>query len=317
MKLSQVIENYIDFKRSIGMRFESEAIRLRAFGKVVGDAEATDVIDEGTVLRYLNGSNQSTRSWHHRFGALKGFYEFAVSRGYASKSPLPSVIPKRLPRYVPYIYTPDEIREMLAKCTEISRHYHTKLQAETLRTLVILLWGTGLRIGEAFRLRLSDVDLQAGVLTILETKFFKSRIVPMDPRLTGELYSYLKVRKRKPCSEGENSSFFALRDGGPLQYSSTQRKFRKLCECAGVRRSDGASYQPRIHDLRHSFAFHRLVSWYRKGADVQRLLPHLSTYLGHADLSSTQWYLTITPELLQEACRRFAGYAGMEVSDDA
>ncbi len=314
MKLAQVVETYIAVKRSMGMRFDTDERRLRGFCKLMGDIDANDA-DEGTVLRFLEGRGRLTVTWHHKFSVLKRFYAFAISRGYIVASPLPPTIPKRPPCFVPYIYSPEEIRNLLVNAPDVCRHGHTKLQADTLRCLLLILWGTGLRLGEAIRLRLSDVDLEAGVLTIHNTKFFKNRIVPMDPKLTPELSSYLAARKRKPCPDGDNSAFLALRDGEPLKFDSTQRKFRKLCERAGVRRTDGANHQPRMHDLRHSFAFHRLVSWYRQGADVQRLLPHLSTYLGHAGLSSTQWYLTITPELLREACLRFACYAGMEVSD--
>ena len=109
--------------------------------------------------------------------------------------------------------------------------------------------------------------------------------------------------------------FFTIRSGARVQQHALEDRFRRICELAGVRRSDGARYQPRLHDLRHTFAVHRLTSWYRQGADVQRLLPQLSVYLGHVYLSSTQVYLSMTPELLQEAGARFEKYARKENDD--
>lgn len=315
MKLAQAVEKYIAFKLSLGMHFLAERNRLRAFCKFVGDVDAKYVIDESMVLRFLEGQGTANLSWHHKFKALKGFYNYAISRGYSTASPLPLFVPKKPPQFVPYIYSVEEIRKLIANTPKVCQHYHTKLEADTFRALLLILWGTGLRLGEALRLRLSDVDLESGVLTIYDTKFFKDRIVPMDPRLTTELSFYAVMRRRKPCRDGEDSVFFSYRNGASLTHSTTERKFRKLCNLTGVRRTGEARYQPRIHDMRHSFALNRLVSWYHQGADVQLLLPHLSTYLGHGSLSATQWYLMITPELLREANLRFESYAELEVSN--
>ena len=114
----------------------------------------------------------------------------------------------------------------------------------------------------------------------------------------------------------EQAPFLTTRAGRRLEHRALQNAFERLRERAGVRRTDGARYQPRLHDLRHTFAVHRLTSWYRQGADVQKLLPVLSVYLGHAHLSSTQAYLSMTPELLQQANRRFERYAGKEAEHD-
>ena len=127
---------------------------------------------------------------------------------------------------------------------------------------------------------------------------------------------YLTRRQQAGHSQLPGAPFFVLRRGTPVSVQIVQQNFRHLCEHAGVRRTDGARYQPRLHDLRHSFAVHRLTSWYQQGADVQTLLPHLSTYLGHVNLVATQVYLTMTPELLQEASRRFEYYAFEEMPHD-
>jgi site-specific recombinase XerD len=123
------------------------------------------------------------------------------------------------------------------------------------------------------------------------------------------LLAYAEKRYHLAHSLNLDSLFFVTRDGERVTLQIAERYFDRLRNSAGVHRNDGARYQPRLHDLRHTFTVHRLVSWYRQGADVQRLLPQLSTYLGHVHVASTQHYLTMTPELLQEASARFELYA--------
>ncbi len=179
----------------------------------------------------------------------------------------------------------------------------------TFRTLLLLLYGTGLRVGEATRLTLADVDLANAVLTIRATKFYKSRLVPVGPQLAAVLDSHVSQRRQAGLVDDRSALLLANQDGTRLASSTVQAAFDTLRRIAGVHRAAGGRMVPRLHDLRHSFAVHRLTSWYRQGADVQRLLPVLSTYLGHADLEGTKVYLSMTPELLEEASLRFARYA--------
>ena len=167
-----------------------------------------------------------------------------------------------------------------------------------------------MRFSEATRLTLADVDLTEGVLTIRATKFYKSRLVPIGPQLAKVLANYMPLRRRGGLAQGE-TSFLA---GEPGRHAARQqhRSGRLRCAAAhrqGPRHGLGGRQVPRLHDLRHSFAVHSLTAWYRQGADVQRLLPVLSTYLGHSDLEGTKVYLSMTPELLQQASLRFARYA--------
>lgn len=127
---------------------------------------------------------------------------------------------------------------------------------------------------------------------------------------------YVTQRRQLPLPAGEASAVFATRTGQALCYDVVNLLFRRVRRRAGIRREAGARYQPRLHDLRHTAAVHRLIAWYRAGADVQRLLPHLATYLGHVDIASTQRYLTMTPELLREASHRFDQYAQPEASHE-
>ena len=178
-----------------------------------------------------------------------------------------------------------------------------------MRTLLLLLYGAGLRVGEARHLRVADVDIAAALLTVHESKFYKSRLLPVGPQLADALHNYANDRVLRPLPQRENSTFLANRDGTPVRKTTAQTAFRHLRIAAGIDHTDKAVQSPCLHSLRHSFAVHRLTAWYREGADVQRLLPALSTYLGHAGLSETQVYLSMTPELLQEASLRFEDFA--------
>lgn len=308
MKLSRLVTEYIVFKQSMGMRFRAESVILKALCRAMGDIDIAQVT-HNSVQDYLTGTGPITTFWHRKFDALSGFYRFALGRGYVSSSPLPTIIPKRPVPFQPYIYTHDQIRRLVEMTDSLGSSRRCQVQPDTFRTLLLLLYGTGLRIGEALSLSLADVDLPARLLTIRNTKFFKTRWVPIGPQITDVLIAYAKTRRQLPHPIRNRSAFFATRRGNGLTRGSTERIFRQLCERAGIRRMDGGRFQPRLHDVRHTFALNRLISWYRQGADVQRLLPFLSTYLGHIDVAATQRYLAMTPELLHEASLRFQRYA--------
>ncbi len=164
-------------------------------------------------------------------------------------------------------------------------------------------------ISEALSLTIADVDLVSGQLEIRETKFYKSRLVPICLQLKDAMARYAQRRREAGHPHSPDAPFFAGRTGHVLKIPTVQQAFCTLRVHAGICRTDGARYQPRLHDLRHAAAVNRLVAWYKAGTDVQKLLPMLSVYLGHVDLSSTQIYLTMTPELLHEASIRFERYA--------
>jgi integrase/recombinase XerD len=209
--------------------------------------------------------------------------------------------------YTPYIYSEAELKRLLAGVPAATGS-RSDIDADTLRTLLLLLYGAGLRRGEARRLKVEDVDVQQSLIHIRGTKFFKTRIVPLSTSLN----TVMKAFVAKHCnrySKGGGSMLFFKRDSTPLTDSAISAAFRRLRTIAGIKRDGGARNQPRIHDLRHSAAVHRVTSWYRCGADLNDLLPKLATYLGHKDLSGTQRYLTMTQELLAEASRRFEAFA--------
>jgi site-specific recombinase XerD len=239
---------------------------------------------------------------------LSGFYKFAISHGYIGASPLPIFVPKLPPQQTPYIYSTDELRQLL-KATEVLQVGHSRHVPAMYRTLLLLLYGSGLRISEALNLTLRDVDLEEKIITVRCTKFFKTRLVPIGPRLAGELTAHIERRSSLPMPNGKVSPLFASRGRRGWCYPRVITMFQHVRSAAGIACPIGEPRPPRLHDLRHTAAVHRVIAWYRAGQDVQRLLPQLATYLGHLDIRSTQRYLQMTPELLQAASQRFAQYA--------
>lgn len=307
MKISEVVSLYVSHKRALGYKFRSEEALLRSFCKTVGNDHIA-TIEEKTVLTFLNGNGPVTLFWAKKHCVLSGLYRFALSRGLAKALPLPRAIPKPTePAFVPYIYSHEELKRLLdaipAACAG-----RALVEEDVLKTLIMLLYGAGLRIGEALALTLNEVDLCQACLRIHNTKFFKSRLVPMGKDLTELLTGYVARCHERHVALAE-TPLFCLHDGSPLSQSSVRNAFRRLRSHAGVLRDGGPRCQPRLHDLRHTAAVHRLISWYRSGADLQELLPKLAIYLGHSDMSSTQRYLTMTPELLRLASLRFEHYA--------
>ena len=308
MKLQQLIEQYISYRKSLGEQQNTNGCTLRSFGRAMGaNINVTDV-SHGQVDEFLAGSGPVTLNWHVKHSVLRNFYRYAVSRGYVVTAPLPSAIPKRPPPFVPYIYPHSELRRLLQTASNYTRS--RSMDPNTIRTILLLLYGAGLRLREAIDLDTSDVDFDNSIITVTQSKFGKTRLLPIGKSLGQALQAYAaKVARPKP-----DGPLFVSRTGNRLIADTLQHNFRVLCELANVRRTDNARYQPRIHDLRHSFAVHRLTSWYKQGADVNVLLPLLSVYMGHVHLRHTQVYLTMTPDLLHQAGKRFEAYARKENS---
>jgi integrase/recombinase XerD len=306
--VNTLVTKYVTFCRTLGERCGTKAVILQGFCRAIGPRTRITRIRVKEVTAFLAGTGPLTNAWHDRYSALKGLFGFAVSHGELTKAPLPAVIPKRPARLAPYIYSREEIHRLL-DTIPAAQHYHNLLEPATLRAILLSLYAAGLRRGEAERLTVADVDLANALLTIRDTKFFKSRLVPIGPDLTRVLSEYARWRATNHRLTDAADPFFVNRRGKAVHRCSLHNAFKRLREHAGVRRPAGSRLQPRMHDLRHTFAVHRLTEWYRQGADVQRLVYHLSVYLGHAHLADTQVYLTMTPELLEQAGGRFQQYA--------
>jgi integrase len=294
MTLAEVVDQYIAWRQARGAHFRSGASVLRLYCQSVGGEVDCDAVGTEPARVFLAGTGPLTRYRANKRTVLAGFYRYAISRGHATHSPLPADEPKEPSSAPPYIYSRDELRRLLA-AVDGCRKQAVQLQADTFRTLLLLLYGTGLRPGEALQLTLADIDLPTRLLTVHDGKFSQTRLVPLGPQLARALEAYAAR-----CATS----------GTPLVHGTLNGAFAQLRCAADVRGAQAARHQPRLHDLRHTFAVHRLIAWYRQGADLQRMLPLLSVYLGHASLAGTQVYLSMTPELLHEAALRFERYAG-------
>ena len=311
MNISDLVTHYVAFRRMLGERCNTPEEILRTFCRVVGPQLEVRRIRLRAVAAFLAGAGPITGSWHIRHTALKGLFRFAVSRGHLKKAPLPTKVPKRPPIAMPYIYSREELRRLLDAIPSC-QHFPFHIEPHTLRAMLLLFYGAGLRRSEVLKLSISDVDLSNRLLHIRESKFFKSRWVPIGSHLVKVLTDYARWRTANHPPTGDASPFFVGRRGAAIDHRTLNRAFKRLREYVGIRRTDGSHHQPRLHDLRHTFAVHRLTEWYREGADVQRLVYHLSVYLGHVRLPHTQVYLTMTPELLQQAGKVFERYARKE-----
>lgn len=309
MTLREAIEQYILWRQSHGAKFTTGSNLLRHFLGYADEDGTCDAVTTTQVLAFLAGKRSLSRHRENKYYVLAGFWRHAISRGDATRSPLPASEPKSPPRTPPYIYSHNELRRLLDPETlERSRLGAVQFDAATFRALLLLLYGAGLRFSEATGLTLADVDLAERILTIRATKFYKSRLVPIGPQLAAVLATYMPPQRRGELAQGETSFLLTNRDGTRLASSTVQAAFDALRRITAIHGAAGGRQIPRMHDLRHSFAVHSLTAWYRQGADVERLLPVLSTYLGHSDLEGTKVYLSMTPELLQQASLRFARY---------
>lgn len=307
MKLSSAIENYVTLKRSLGAVFSSNARILRSFSRALGDVHLEAITPED-CRKFCRGKGLPTRFWELKHGSLRGFFRHLVSRRFLASSPLQDPAPRIPHTFRPYIYSHEELRRLLEPIGQ-EKSYRRLLEPETLRTMILLLYGAGLRAGEALRLRPCDVNFQEQVLFIWDTKFFKSRLLPIGKSLAAALTHYAQEHQ---LAHQPDEHFFTTRTRKPVRLGLLEAAFVRLRERAGIRRPPTDRWQPRLHDLRATFAVHRLIAWYREGADLHARLPLLSTYLGHVNISGTQAYLPMTHELLAEASHRFERYAQPE-----
>jgi integrase/recombinase XerD len=209
----------------------------------------------------------------------------------------------------PYIYTPQEICHLLDTARAFASP-RSPLRPLTLYTMIVLAYCAGLRLGEFVRLTLDDVHLDTGEIAIRETKFFKSRTLPLSDTVMAALRDYLDARRLAGASQDGSSGLFWRGPDTAASYSyvTAEQLLVSVLRRAGLKPEKGRC-GPRIHDLRHAFVVNRMLAWYREGINPQARLPYLATYLGHKDINSTLVYLTVTQELLQQASERFRAFA--------
>ena len=282
MRLLEGVETYVCRKRSGGLSYDKPASNLHGFTKQVGDVPL-DRVTVQHVLDFLAGPRTSTTTWRKKHSILKHFFEFWASRGAMPPFLMPPIRPPCRQTFVPYIYTRAEIHTLLATVRVSQKPSWCKIDAPTFRTLLLTLYGTGALTGEILRLSREDVALNKGLVTIRGNRFGRSRCIPIGCDLREILRIYLNSKRRR---QWKSEYLFVTKCGQPVVARSLNANFQRLRTIAGIARYDGAVYQPRMHDLRSTFAVHRITSWIRNGADLNRMLPALSAYMGQVGLNS-------------------------------
>jgi integrase len=282
--LHTAVDDYLATRRALGYKLEKHDWLLHDFAGYCDRAGADRVTTE-LALAWATRPAGAHPMWHsHRLGVVRVFARYQHALDPRTEVPPAGVLDGRRPRSEPYLYTRDDVAALQAAARTLT----TPLRAATYDTLVGLLAVTGMRVGEAIRLDRADLDPAAGLLTIRQTKFGKSRRLPVHASTTAALQAYGRVRDTL-CPTPPAPAFFVSLAGTRLIYSNVQDCFARLARKAGLAPQPGRR-GPRIHDLRHSFAVATVTRWYRDGLDAGARLYRLSTYLGHTDPSSTYWY---------------------------
>ncbi len=304
--LAKELTEYLAFRRTAGGGSRSTLQQLSTLDRFTQTRlSSSGIIDEAFTRAWLApvpGRGNNTR--RSRYFLLRRFCLFLSDRRPEIFVPTLALCPPRRPAKPPYIYSRNEIRRLLAAASGLrdwDRWHPCPIRSVTLHTILLLLVTSGLRISEVLHLTAQDVDLDRGLLAVRQTKFRKSRLVPVSPGMLDALRRYAAIRFGGTLDV--NAAFFISGRKQAYRYSTVLQLFHQILSAANIR---GCSdRKPRLHDLRHTFAVNRLLLWYRAGENVMSRLPLLSTYLGHACVSDTEIYLQATPELLEEASQRF------------
>ena len=297
--LEQDLADYLELRRSLGHELAEARWFLPGFVAYLDGLGASTVTIEAALdWAQQSPTGQPTTVGPRRMTAARGFARYLAGIYPGTEIPPLGLMPHRQRWRPPFIYSTADIETLMSRARILIR---SPLRAATYETLVGLLAAGGLRIGEAIKLDRSDIDWSESLLLICESKFGKSRLVPLHSTAMQALSAYAELRDELE-PRPEEPSFFVSQTHRRLCYVVVRQTFRQLVDTAGV--GAGAPSAPRLHDLRHTFAVRTLISWYRSGEDVQAKLPWLSTYLGHREPASTYWYLSAAPELLSLAAAR-------------
>lgn len=315
--LSSVADFFRDFlqhHRALGKCFDTEEQALRLFDRYLIEhnvcklAEITPTLLENFLSSRVR---KVPKSYNHLLGVLRRWCDWMVRQERLIDSPL-QLRPRRLiGTRPPFLFNPIQARQLLTIAAQLPDNNRARQRGLVYSTIFALLYGLGLRVGEAVRLRVHDVDWERHILAIRKTKFSKSRLVPFGPKLAAKLRDYRSQREREWGLLGEADPLFSF---GPEKHraihpGTISQTFHQLWPRLNISPPKGVA-PPRLHCLRHSFAVGTLLHWYRAGIDPKERLLKLSTFMGHARPSSTAVYLTITADLFQEANKRFERFAG-------
>jgi integrase/recombinase XerD len=302
--LEQSLRDYLALRRSLGHQLADAARILPGFVAFLDAQQQTTITVAAAVewaqqpgVRPPRSGGRSTVG-PRRLTAIRGFARYLTGIDPATEIPPLGLMPAG-PRWrAPFLFSDADLATIL---TRAEATISSPLRAATYVTVIGLLAVTGLRIGEVINLDRTDIDWDRGMLLIRESKFGKSRLVPVHPTTRQALRDYGVVRDQAQ-PDPQDPSFFVSLTGKRLSYAVVQDTFRRLVDDAEV--GAHAPRRPRLHDLRHTFAITTLLGWYRTGENVAAKMPALSTYLGHREPASTYWYLSAVPELLALAAAR-------------
>lgn len=302
--LGDALRQYVTVRRALGARLAEPARTLEHFVAFV-EREGSSRITTALALRWAMAPQGVQRAtWARRLSMVRRFATWLSAFEPQTEVPPPRLLSGRRQRRRPHIFTDAEIGRLMAEAAR--RRSSTGLRALTYTTLIGLLASTGLRPGEALALDRADIDLEHGLLSIRQTKFGKSRVVPVEPSTRMALRQYAD-RRDAACPRPRSQAFLLSERGQRVQGGTARRMFGTLSCAIGLRAATGPrrwGRGPRLQDMRHTFATRRLVDWYQAGVDVERELPKLSTYLGHVEVGLTYWYIEAVPELLALATDR-------------
>jgi integrase len=299
------VKKYLTYRRSLGFALKISGTLLMNFARFADHSKHRGPVTADLALRWASlPQTASARYLAERLSIVRVFARHLAAEDGRSQVPDRRLAGQNHYRLQPHIYSEQQLQDLVSAAAKLSPVY--RLRPHTYSTLFGLLASTGLRVSEALNLGKEHVDLGSGILRIEETKFRKSRLVPLHPTVTRAMLQYARERDQLVP---DSNAFFVNGRGMPLPYSTLRSTFRRLCTGLGWR-SNGMLPRPRIHDLRHSFACRRLLRWYQQGVNVDHAIASLSTYLGHGKVTDTYWYLTGTAPLLSTAAKRFEQFVG-------
>jgi integrase len=303
--MAELVQEYLAHRRRLGFALEVDGRQLASFARFADESGHTGPLTVDLAVRWATQPTVHPRRFTaRRLDILRPFARYRAAFDPQTEVPPGGLLGPSRRRPVHHIYTADEITALVTAAARMPPA--SGIRAATHSTLLGLLAACGLRVSEALHLASADADLEAGVLTIRATKFRKTRMVPMHSTTIRALRAYADQRDRA-LPRRKATTFFVSPKGTKLPYSTVRTAFRRLLVGLGW---DGLVPRPRIHDLRHAFACRRLEQWCAAGVELGPRIAALATYLGHAKVSDTYWYLTSTPELLALAAKRFEAYGG-------
>ena len=314
--LDRAIADYLAHYRALGRAYDQEESVLGLMRTFLAKKGVADLDREYFDLWRRSFSTLHPNSRHTYERIVYNFCRYRRRSSPRGFLPDPASLAQPIPHALPTPIGTAQIAKVLELASKLSPTSGSPLRAAVMRMALVLLHTSGLRLGELLRLRLDDVDPRTGVLRIRESKFHRSRWVPLSPSARSELSRYLTIRQ-KLCRDGHpGAPLLCHRGRGWRAYGPTgmHQALHALFEAAGVRGPDGRC--PRVHDLRHGFAVEALRRWYAEGADVQVNLPKLALYMGHVSIVSTAYYLRWMPEVIARASERFERHCGTLVSGE-